>query len=88
MFVTIDSMVLVIGFYGEMSMRGGAEVRMAQGILHYFVMEVKGSAMLKYSRRFHIINPTTTLDVWTRRVWVWIELRNMVVEAMVVLWEG
>ena len=30
----------------------------------------------------------TTLHVWTRRVLVWIGLRIMVLEAMVVLWEG
>ena len=46
MFVTIGSVVLGIGFYGEMSLRHGAEVKMAQGILLCFVMEVKGSARL------------------------------------------
>jgi len=30
----------------------------------------------------------TTLHVWTRRVWVWIGLRIMVLEAMVVVGEG
>ena len=44
--------------------------------------------LLKYLRTFHIFNTTTTLDVWTKRVWVWIGLRIMVVEVIVVLWEG
>jgi len=48
----------------------------------------KSGNVLKYSRRFHIINTTTTLDVWTGRVCVWIGLQIMVLEVMVVLWEG
>jgi len=38
--------------------------------------------LLKYSRRFHIFNTTTTLDVSTRRVWFWKGLRKLEVEAM------
>ena len=40
-------------------------------------------AKVPYSQHYYDI-----LDVWTRRVWVWIGLRIMVAEAMVVLWEG
>ena len=46
------------------------------------------SIVLIYSQQFHILNTTTTLDVWTRRVWILIRLRIMVVEAMIALWEG
>ena len=34
------------------------------------------------------MKPATTLEVGTRRVRYWKGLRIMVVEAMVVLWEG
>jgi len=40
--------------------------------------------VLKYSRRIHIFNTTTTLDVSTRRVWFWKGLRKLEVEAIVV----
>ena len=45
------------------------------------------STLLNYARRFHIPY-TITLDVWTRTLWVWKWLEIMLVESMVVLWEG
>ena len=47
-----------------------------------------GNILLKYSRRFHIFNTTTTMNVWIRRVRFWKVLRNMGVEVMVVRTNG
>ena len=33
------------------------------------------SSLLKYPRRFHIVDTTATLAVWTRRVWISVRKR-------------
>ena len=40
--------------------------------------------LLKYSRRFHISNTTTTLAVWKRGVLFWKGLRKLEAETIVV----
>ena len=45
-----------------------AHKTLAQSCLAYLNYDQLKRHLLKYSRRFHILN-TTTPDVWTRRVW-------------------
>jgi len=63
------------------------------GEFEFFLFNISGIDycilyVLKYSRRFHIFNTTTALDVWMRRVRLWKGLRNMGVETMVVRTKG
>ena len=50
--------------------------------------ETPGLETVKIFAKVPYLQPTVTLDVWTRRVRVWIGWRIMVVEAIVVLWIG